>query len=142
MPKLKTRKSAFKRYKQTGAGNFLRRHAYKGHLLRKKSKAQKRKLSQNLCVSSTDTGYTESNIRNTALTADGSQQGESPLNEGKLMTAQEVALHMIKAIKKRKKVLILTPMGKITVLMNKLFNSWMDQKTYAFVKKEPNSPFK
>ena len=87
-------------------------------------------------------GYTESNIRNTALTADGSQQGESPLNEGKLMTAQEVALQMIKAIKKRKKVLILTPMGKATVLLNKLFNSFMDKMTYNFVKKEPDSPFK
>ena len=28
MPKLKTRKAALKRYKKTGAGNFLRRHAY------------------------------------------------------------------------------------------------------------------
>jgi large subunit ribosomal protein L35 len=51
MPKIKTRKSAYKRYKKTGSGNFLRRHAYKGHLLRKKSQARKRKLSQNLCVS-------------------------------------------------------------------------------------------
>ena len=51
MPKLKTRKAALKRYKKTGAGNFLRRHAYKGHLLMKKSKTQKRKLSQTICVS-------------------------------------------------------------------------------------------
>lgn len=50
MPKLKTRKSALKRYKKTGAGNFLRRHAYKGHLLRRKSKSQKRKLSTKICV--------------------------------------------------------------------------------------------
>nr|YP_010021043.1 ribosomal protein L35 [Chaetoceros muellerii]QOK36062.1 ribosomal protein L35 [Chaetoceros muellerii]UHB41391.1 ribosomal protein L35 [Chaetoceros sp. DS1] len=54
MPKLKTRKAAAKRYKKTGTGNFLRRHAYKGHLLRKKSNTQKRKLSQNICVISTD----------------------------------------------------------------------------------------
>jgi large subunit ribosomal protein L35 len=54
MPKLKTRKAAAKRYKKTGTGNFLRRHAYKGHLLRKKSNTQKRKLSQNVCVISTD----------------------------------------------------------------------------------------
>ena len=54
MPKLKTRKSAAKRYKKTGAGNFLRRHAYKGHLLRKKSNKQKRKLSQRICVTSGD----------------------------------------------------------------------------------------
>ena len=55
MPKLKTRKAAAKRYKRTGAGNFLRRHAYKGHLLRKKSNTQKRKLSQNICVTVHDT---------------------------------------------------------------------------------------
>jgi len=55
MPKLKTRKAAAKRYKMTGTDNFLRRHAYKGHLLMKKSKKQKRKLSQVLCVSSNDT---------------------------------------------------------------------------------------
>ena len=56
MPKLKTRKSASKRYKITGADNFLRRHAYKGHLLMKKSKKQKRKLSQRICVKKSDSG--------------------------------------------------------------------------------------
>ena len=56
MPKLKTRKAASKRYKVTGGDNFLRRHAFKGHLLRKKSNRQKRKLSQRLCVSENDTG--------------------------------------------------------------------------------------
>ena len=54
MPKLKTRKAAMKRYKITGTNNFLRRHAYKGHLLMHKSNRQKRKLSQRLCVSSSD----------------------------------------------------------------------------------------
>jgi len=46
MPKLKTRKAAAKRYKITGNKTFLRRHAFKGHLLMKKSNKQKRKLSQ------------------------------------------------------------------------------------------------
>ena len=54
MPKLKTRKAASKRYKVTGSDNFLRRHAFKGHLLRKKSNRQKRKLSQRVCVSVND----------------------------------------------------------------------------------------
>jgi len=40
MLKLKNRKSAQKRYKKTGTGKFLRRHAYKGHLLMHKSKKQ------------------------------------------------------------------------------------------------------
>ncbi len=54
MPKLKTRKAALKRYKVTGTANFLRRHAFKGHLLMKKSNKQKRKLSQTILVSIND----------------------------------------------------------------------------------------
>lgn len=54
MPKLKTRKAAAKRYRLTGNDNFLRRHAFKGHLLMHKSNRQKRKLSQKLCVSKND----------------------------------------------------------------------------------------
>ena len=54
MVKLKTRKAASKRYKITGNGNFLRRHAFKGHLLMKKSNKQKRKLSQTICVNKND----------------------------------------------------------------------------------------
>jgi large subunit ribosomal protein L35 len=50
MPKLKTRKAALKRYKKTGAGNFLRRHAY----IMKKSNVQKRRLSQRVCVAPGD----------------------------------------------------------------------------------------
>jgi large subunit ribosomal protein L35 len=54
MPKLKTRKAAVKRYKVTGNNTFLRRHAFKGHLLMKKSNKQKRKLSQTVRVSMND----------------------------------------------------------------------------------------
>jgi len=50
MPKLKNKKSISKRYKITGTKKFLRKHAYKGHLLLKKSNRQKRKLSQRICV--------------------------------------------------------------------------------------------
>lgn len=55
MPKLKTRKSAAKRYKITANNTFLRRHAYKGHLLMKKSNRQKRKLSQVVAVNLSNT---------------------------------------------------------------------------------------
>lgn len=54
MPKLKTRKAASKRYKITAKKNFLRRHAFKGHLLMKKSNRQKRKLAQRSCVNISD----------------------------------------------------------------------------------------
>lgn len=54
MPKLKTRKAASKRYKISGNKKFLRRHAFKGHLLMKKSNRQKRKLSQVIQVNYND----------------------------------------------------------------------------------------
>lgn len=54
MPKLKTRKAASKRYKITGNDNFLRKHAFKGHLLMNKSNRQKRKLSQIIKVNCKD----------------------------------------------------------------------------------------
>ncbi|HHG86266.1 MAG TPA: SDR family oxidoreductase, partial [Bacteroidetes bacterium] len=71
-------------------------------------------------------GFTASNIRKAALIADGSHQGDTPLKEQKLMSAQEVAQHIFKAVMRRKRTLVLTRQGKLTVLMNKLFPAWMD----------------
>ncbi len=87
-------------------------------------------------------GFTASNIRNTALAADGSMQGESPREEDKMMSADEVALHIIKAIKKRKDRLTLTTQGKLTVVLNKFFPKFMDKMVYNHMAKEPDSPFK
>lgn len=85
-------------------------------------------------------GFTASNIRNVALTGDGSNQGESPLAEGKLMTSEEVANHIYKAMVSRKRTLILTTQGKMTVLLNKLFPKMMDKIVFNHFAKEPNSP--
>jgi large subunit ribosomal protein L35 len=49
MPKLKTKKSAAKRFRATGSGKILRRKAFKNHLLQHKSAKRKRDLS-NLAV--------------------------------------------------------------------------------------------
>ena len=87
-------------------------------------------------------GFTASNIRNTALTADGSSQGESPREEAKMMQPEEVADIMIRGIQKRKKVITLTSQGKLTVFLNKWFPSFMDTMVYNTIKKEPDSPFK
>lgn len=86
-------------------------------------------------------GFTASNIRNTALVADGSQQGETPRDEGKMMSAEEVAKHVMKAIDKRKRTLILTWQGKETVLASKLIPGISDRLVYNHMSKEPNSPF-
>lgn len=87
-------------------------------------------------------GFTASNIRNTSLTADGSQQGESPRDEGKMMTADEVAKRIIQAMEKKKDRLTLTTQGKMTVILNKFFPKFMDKMVYNHMAKEPDSPFK
>lgn len=87
-------------------------------------------------------GYTSSNVRNAALTADGSAQGETPLDEGKLMSAEDCAKHLAKALRKRKSECILTGLGKATVLAHRLFPRLTDKLTYKFIAREANSPFK
>jgi short-subunit dehydrogenase len=88
-------------------------------------------------------GFTASEVRKVALTNDGSQQGETPRNEDKMMSAEECALHIIKAVEKRKRELILTFVeGKLTVFLGKFFPSLLDKLTYNHMAKEPNSPFK
>jgi len=87
-------------------------------------------------------GFTASNIRNTALAKDGSMQGESPLDEEKLMTSETVAKYIIDAIEKRKHRIVLTTQGKLIVLLNKFFPKFMDKMVYNHMAKEPDSPFK
>lgn len=52
--KLKTRSSAAKRYKKTKTGKIVRRKAFKGHILEKKSPTRKRNLRQKGLVSAGD----------------------------------------------------------------------------------------
>jgi short-subunit dehydrogenase len=87
-------------------------------------------------------GFTASNIRNTALAADGSMQGESPRDENKMMTAEEVSAHIYRAIDKRKNKIILTSQGKLTNLLNKFFPNYLDKMVYNHMAKETDSPFK
>ena len=56
MPKVKTNSSAKKRFKLTGTGKIKRAHAFKNHILTKKSIKQKRHLSQFSIVSDADQG--------------------------------------------------------------------------------------
>jgi len=86
--------------------------------------------------------FTSSNIRKTALAADGSQQGESPRNEEHLMKAEVVAVKIANAIKKRQKILVISLEGKLIVLLNKLFPFFMDRMVYNSMAKEPDSPIK
>ena len=54
MPKQKTNKAAKKRFKVTGGGKLLRRHAMKSHNLEKKSAKRKRAFGNDQAVASQD----------------------------------------------------------------------------------------
>jgi short-subunit dehydrogenase len=77
-------------------------------------------------------GFTTSNIRHAALNKDGLAQGESPMDEGSMMTAEECARHILQAIQKKKRTLVLTFTGKRTVFMNKFFPGLADKMVQKF----------
>jgi len=54
MPKMKTRRSAAKRFKLTGSGKIKRNKAYFSHILTKKSPKRKRNLGQTGIVAAAD----------------------------------------------------------------------------------------
>ena len=56
MPKMKTNSSAKKRFKLTGTGKVKRKHAFKSHILTKKSTKRKRNLSNPTLVNDADLG--------------------------------------------------------------------------------------
>ncbi len=59
MPKMKTKSGAKKRFTVTGTGKIKRKHAYKSHILTKKTKKQKRNLTYFAIVDKAD----EKNVR-------------------------------------------------------------------------------
>ena len=52
MPKMKTRKTAAKRFKFTGTGKIMRQNTGKGHLMMKKCSSRKRRLNLESTVAS------------------------------------------------------------------------------------------
>lgn len=56
MPKMKTKSGAKKRFSITGSGKIRRKHAYKSHILTKKSKKRKRNLGYYATVDKADLG--------------------------------------------------------------------------------------
>lgn len=77
-------------------------------------------------------GFTASNIRNAALNQHAQPQGESPLDEGSLMQADECSQHILAAIAKRKRTLVLTAQGHQTVWLNRLLPRLADKMVHNF----------
>ena len=100
-------------------------------------------MKTGLHVLITAPGFTASEVRISALTADGSQQGETPRNEDKMMSAEECADHIYSAVRKRKRQLILTFLeGKFTVFLARILPRFVDKMSYKMFADEPDSPFK
>ena len=87
-------------------------------------------------------GFTASNVRFSALTADGSQQGESPRNESKMMTAEEVAQRIMKGVARKKRTVLMEFDGRATTFIKKFAPALLDRLFYNHMAKEPDSPFK
>jgi short-subunit dehydrogenase len=83
-------------------------------------------------------GFTASNIRVAALSNDGSSHGETSMDEGKMMSADEVAIRICKGVQHRKRTLIMTGQGKLAVWVNKLFPAFADKKVYQLFTQEDN----
>ncbi|MDG5800555.1 SDR family oxidoreductase [Marinilabiliaceae bacterium ANBcel2] len=87
-------------------------------------------------------GFTESNVRKSALNCTGEAQGETPRDESKMMPASIVAKHIANGIKKRRRTIILTfKEGKFAVFLHKWFPKLADKLSYSLLAKEPDSPF-
>jgi large subunit ribosomal protein L35 len=63
MPKMKTESSAKKRFKLTGTGKIKRKHAFKSHILTKKSKKRKLKLTHSGLVHESDVKSIKTQLR-------------------------------------------------------------------------------
>ena len=87
-------------------------------------------------------GFTASNIRNMALDKNGNPQGETPRDESKMMTAEKAAYLIVNGIERKRRSLILTPLGKITVFVGKFWPQLTEAVAYSYMSKEPDSPFK
>lgn len=89
-------------------------------------------------------GYTASNVRNAALLADGSPQGYSPKDEGKLMSAEKVAEKLADGLYRRKKEMILTALGYWDIWLYRRFPRLMDRVQLHYIrrKEKQNDPFR
>ena len=87
-------------------------------------------------------GFTTSNIRNVALIADGSPQGETPRDEERMMSAERVARILSRGIARRRAEMVLTPLGKATLFVSRNLPRVTDKVEYRMMANEPNSPLK
>lgn len=84
-------------------------------------------------------GYTASNVRFSALLADGRPQGSTPKDEDGLMSAEAVAEKLASALRRRSREMILTPVGRMDVWLYKRFPRLMDKVQLWYIRKNEKS---
>ena len=80
--------------------------------------------------------FESSSVESNAMLADGTPQGSTPRDESKMMTADRVAEKLLKGISHRYRQMILTSVGKIAILLNRIFPRWLDYIVVRFINKE------
>jgi short-subunit dehydrogenase len=99
-------------------------------------------LNKGLHVMIIAPGFTSTEIRKHALTADGTEQGESPRDEHLLTSPEYVAKWVLKGIMKKKRNKLLTWDGRFTALLQRIIPTVVDRAYYNEMAREPRSPLK
>lgn len=98
-------------------------------------------LNNGLHVMLVHPGFTTSNIRNVALNKDGLPQVETPLEEDKLMPAEQVAKEVLSGIIQKKKNITLTTEGRLITWIYRQMPSLAELLIHREMRKEVNAPF-
>ncbi len=89
-------------------------------------------MDSNVHVMWVSPGFTASNIRSAALDKDAHSHGQTNMDEGKMMPAEECSRNILRAVEKKKRTLVMTFQGKETVFLNKFFPKIADWFTHRF----------
>lgn len=87
-------------------------------------------------------GFTKSDIRKKALTANGDPQGFTPREEEKMMMPEDVAKAIYRAVCRRRNYVILTLEGKLTAMVKRIAPRFLERAAYIRMSHELNSPLK
>jgi short-subunit dehydrogenase len=85
-------------------------------------------------------GFIATNVRKAALVADGSAQADSPRDEEKMMSPEELARRIINGIRRNKRQFSTSYEGRFTPVVAFFLPKMVDKMYYNHMKREPNSP--
>lgn len=97
-------------------------------------------LKDGLGVTMIFPGFVRSNIRKHALTEDGKEQEESPRDEKHMTSPDEVAARVLKAVKRRKRHVLIGLQTKLIWLFRILYPSWLEKQLIRGMRNEKDTP--